>query len=270
MYKDELKIRQLIERYMDGKTTIEEEDLLSDWFATHPDVSEDLKDYQMMFTLLGSERIQHMEVESTRQNAHKRLRPLWLSLSVAASLALAFLVFHPRTTEQSAPLAQTAIAQAEEKPVSTTTDSTKIETEYSSPSTPAPKKSIREQRFYHKHQFDIAPPTKELAAATQPDTRQAENVPPQDMGTLDIQPDDIIEKADHVLAQTEQTIRQTEVPDIDGMATKSLDATVQEGDKILAKLLEDLYAQQEEMKNLLKGDKDAQHYTSHETDGDVY
>lgn len=269
MYKDELKIRQLIERYMDGKTTVEEEDLLADWFATHPDVSEDLKDYQMMFTLLGSERIQHMEVESTRQNAHKRLRPLWLSLSVAASLALAFLVFHPRTTEQSAPLAQTAIAQAEEKPVSTTTDSTKIETEYSSPSTPAPKKSIREQRFYHKHQFDIAPPTTELAA-TQSDAQQLHQVPNPEMKTLDKQPVDVTEIADKVLAQTEKTIQQTKVPDIEDMATKTLNATEQEGDKILAKLLEDLYAQQEEMKNLLKGDKDAQHYTSHETDGDVY
>ena len=46
---NEKDIRLLLNRFMAGETTLEEEALLGEWFRQHPDVSDDLKEYQMMF-----------------------------------------------------------------------------------------------------------------------------------------------------------------------------------------------------------------------------
>lgn len=42
-------IRQLLDRFMDGKTTVEEEQKIGKWFAAHEKVSPDLEDYKQMF-----------------------------------------------------------------------------------------------------------------------------------------------------------------------------------------------------------------------------
>lgn len=49
MNEKEKDIRQLLDRFMAGETSLEEEALLGEWFRQHPDVSDDLKEYQMMF-----------------------------------------------------------------------------------------------------------------------------------------------------------------------------------------------------------------------------
>ena len=48
MYK-EAYIRQLIDRFMDGTTTVGEERQIAQWFASHPQVPADLEDYRQMF-----------------------------------------------------------------------------------------------------------------------------------------------------------------------------------------------------------------------------
>ena len=45
----EKNIRLLIGKFMQGLTSIEEEERISQWFAAHADVSDDLKPYQQMF-----------------------------------------------------------------------------------------------------------------------------------------------------------------------------------------------------------------------------
>lgn len=45
----EKNIRLLIGKFMQGLTSIEEEERISQWFAVHADVSDDLKPYQQMF-----------------------------------------------------------------------------------------------------------------------------------------------------------------------------------------------------------------------------
>ena len=49
MNEKEKDIRLLLNWFMAGETTLEEEALLGGWFRQHPDVSDDLKEYQMMF-----------------------------------------------------------------------------------------------------------------------------------------------------------------------------------------------------------------------------
>lgn len=205
MCNDELKIRQLIARYMDGKTTLEEEDFLMEWFCKHPDVSDDLKDYQMMFTLLGSERIKNMQLDApVCDRPKKMLRPLLISLSVAASLALAFLVFHPSEDgTQMQPVASIVSKpsfshsekETEGKSTSSKTlekDSAKVETETTPSKLSAPKKTSK-KRIYHKHLFDVAPPTVDLAMTTNQVLLQTEQLTQQGMELPDI--DKITEEA---------------------------------------------------------------------------
>lgn len=49
MNEKEKNIRLLLNRFMAGETSLEEEALLGEWFRQHPDVSDDLKEYQLMF-----------------------------------------------------------------------------------------------------------------------------------------------------------------------------------------------------------------------------
>lgn len=44
MNEKEKDIRQLLDRFMAGETSLEEETLLGEWFRLHPDVSDDLKE----------------------------------------------------------------------------------------------------------------------------------------------------------------------------------------------------------------------------------
>lgn len=197
MYNDDLKIRQLIGRYMDGKTTLEEEDFLMDWFAAHLDVSDDLKDYQLMFTLLGSERLKGMQCEIPVWDRRKKLRLLWMGLSVAASLALAFLVFHPSEDgTQMQPVAsivsKPSVSHLEKEAESQVTsakaiekDSAKVETE-TTPSVPSAPKKTSKKRIYHKHLFDVAPPAVDIAMTTDQVLEHTEQLTQQGMELPDI------------------------------------------------------------------------------------
>lgn len=49
MTNDEIRIRQLVSRFMAGETTIEEEDRLEEWFKDHPSVPADLEPYRQAF-----------------------------------------------------------------------------------------------------------------------------------------------------------------------------------------------------------------------------
>lgn len=53
MTNEEIKIRQLVRRFMNGETTIEEEDWLEEWFKDNPAVPEDLEPYRQAFLWMG-------------------------------------------------------------------------------------------------------------------------------------------------------------------------------------------------------------------------
>ena len=92
MNEKEKDIRLLLDRFMAGETSLEEEALIGEWFRQHPDLSDDLKEYQMMFGYFDEDMPLDHEAEEHVENAHPkakaRMRRLWLSLSMAASIAL--------------------------------------------------------------------------------------------------------------------------------------------------------------------------------------
>ena len=92
MNEKEKDIRLLLDRFMVGETSLEEEALIGEWFRKHPDVSDDLKEYQMMFGYFDEGMPLDHEAEEHVENAHPkakaRMRRLWLPLSLAASIAL--------------------------------------------------------------------------------------------------------------------------------------------------------------------------------------
>ena len=92
MNEKEKDIRLLLDRFMAGETSLEEEALLGEWFRQHPDVSDDLKEYQLMFGYFDEGMPLDHEAEEHVEDAHPktkaRMRRLWLPLSLAASIAL--------------------------------------------------------------------------------------------------------------------------------------------------------------------------------------
>ena len=99
MNEKEKDIRLLLDRFMAGETSLEEEALLGEWFRQHPDVSDDLKEYQLMFGYFDEGMPLDHEAEERVENAHPkakaRMRRLWLPIGMAASIALLFVIAIP-------------------------------------------------------------------------------------------------------------------------------------------------------------------------------
>lgn len=178
MSKNEIKIRSLIDRFMQGKTSIEEEQQLSQWFATHHDVSDDLKDYQSMFAyfdegmpLEGQAADAEPErMPKTSQSNHIRIRPLWTLMAAAASIALLIGLIAPRLKQEGSTTSTTPLAYANDsekaKQANEPTDTTTQETSITNPKMEKSKaQPVRRNRMYRKHLFAPAPPTSWVAEA---------------------------------------------------------------------------------------------------------
>ena len=122
MNEKEKDIRLLLNWFMAGETTLEEEALLGEWFRQHPNVSDDLKEYQMMFgyfdegmpldheaeeplnheTEMHEEDIVRPKTSKTSRTpkSKARMRRLWLPISMAASIALLIAFAVPRIGQQ--------------------------------------------------------------------------------------------------------------------------------------------------------------------------
>lgn len=104
MNEKEKDIRLLLDRFMAGETSLEEEALLGEWFRQHPDVSDDLKEYQLMFGYFDEGMPLDHEAEEHVENAHPkakaRMRRLWMPIGMAASIALLIAFAVPRIGQQ--------------------------------------------------------------------------------------------------------------------------------------------------------------------------
>lgn len=121
---NEKEIRLLLNRFMAGETTLEEEALLGEWFRQHPNVSDDLKEYQMMFGYFDEgmpldhepEKLLEHEAEKReediRPKAKNRMRRFGLPISIAASIALLITFAVPRIGQQ---IGQQAVHQDDSK-----------------------------------------------------------------------------------------------------------------------------------------------------------
>ncbi len=189
MNEKEKDIRQLLDRFMAGETTLEEEALLGEWFRQHPNVSDDLKEYQMMFGYFDEgmplehepekheEDVVHPKISKTPMTpkSKARMRRLWLPISMAASIALLIAFAVPRIGQQigqqavhqdDSKIAQldgcaarddtdSAVVQKEKTPDANLSMPEKVKKHGDSVS---PKTRMRKPGKYRQHLFAPAPP----------------------------------------------------------------------------------------------------------------
>ena len=156
----EAYIRQLIDRFMDGTTTVDEERQISGWFASHPQVPADLEDYRQMFAYFA----QGMPLDGAGvQDGGPALRPVsrrwtvgrWVGTLAAACVAAALVM----ALWPAAPSAD--VAEGVAAPVALQADTVFGGVEgkaqpVAADSTTSPTR--RPRPTYHKYKYQPAPP----------------------------------------------------------------------------------------------------------------
>ena len=202
MNEKEKDIRLLLNWFMAGETTLEEEALLREWFRQHPDVSDDLKEYQMMFGYFDEGMPLEHEAEKWEENvvhpktsrtsmSKARMRRLWLPISMAASIALLIAFAVPRIGKQIGQQAghqdDSKIAQLDGSTAQDDTDSAVVQKEKTpdadlsmpekikkSGDSVSPKTRKHKQKKYRQHLFAPAPPKLWIAQNIATDSLLAE------------------------------------------------------------------------------------------------
>ena len=191
MNEKEKDIRLLLDRFMAGETSLEEEALIGEWFRQHPDVSDDLKEYQMMFGYFDEGMPLDHEAEEHVENAHPkakaRMRRLWLPLSLAASIALLIGFAIPWVGRQTGHQDDSKMAQLDGRTTPEDVDSAVVHEKKSTDadlSMPekikksgdfvSPKTRLRKPRKYRQHKFAPAPPKLLIAQSIATDSLLAE------------------------------------------------------------------------------------------------
>ena len=175
MNEKEKDIRLLLDRFMAGETSLEEEALLGEWFRQHPDVSDDLKEYQMMFGYFDEGMPLDHAAENHVEDAHPktkvRMRRLWLPIGMAASIALLFVLAIPRIGQQPGHQDDSKMTQLDGRTNQEHTDSAAVHEEKStdadlsmpekikkSGDSVSPKTRKHKSGKYRQHLFTPAPP----------------------------------------------------------------------------------------------------------------
>ena len=191
MNEKEKDIRLLLDRFMAGETSLEEEALIGEWFRKHPNLSDDLKEYQMMFGYFDEGMPLDHEADEHVENAHPkakaRMRRLWLSLSMAASIALLIGFAIPWIGRQTGHQDDSKMAQLDVRTTQEDADSAVVHEEKStdanlsmpekikkSGDSASPKTRKHKQRKYHQHLFAPAPPKLWIAQNIATDSLLAE------------------------------------------------------------------------------------------------
>lgn len=213
MNEKEKDIRLLLNWFMAGETTLEEEALLGEWFRQHPNVSDDLKEYQMMFGYfdegmpldheaeeplehepeMREEDVVHPKTSRTSRTpkSKARMHRLWLPISMAASIALLIAFAVPRIGQQIGQQAghqdDSKIAQLDGSAAQDDTDSAVVQKEKTpdadlsmpekvkkSGDSESPKTRMRKPRKYRQHKFTPAPPKLLIAQSIATDSLLAE------------------------------------------------------------------------------------------------
>ena len=213
MNEKEKDIRLLLNWFMAGETTLEEEALLGEWFRQHPNVSDDLKEYQMMFGYfdegmplehepekplehepeMREEDVVHPKTPKTSRTpkSKARMHRLWLPISMAASIALLIAFAVPRIGQQIGQQAghqdDSKIAQLDGSAAQDDTDSAVVQKEKTpdanlsmpekvkkSGDSESPKTRMRKPRKYRQHKFAPAPPKLLIAQSIATDSLLAE------------------------------------------------------------------------------------------------
>lgn len=191
MNEKEKDIRLLLDRFMAGETSLEEEALLGEWFRQHPDVSDDLKEYQLMFGYFDEGMPLDYEAENHVEDAHPktkvRMRRLWLPIGMAASIALLFVIAIPRIGQQTGHRDDSKMAQLDGRTTQEDVDSAVVHEEKStdadlsipekikkSGDSVSPKTRKHKPGKYRQHKFTPAPPKLWIAQSIATDSLLAE------------------------------------------------------------------------------------------------
>ena len=191
MNEKEKDIRLLLNWFMAGETTLEEEALLGEWFRQHPDVSDDLKESQMMFGYFDEGMPLDQEAEERVENAHPkakaRMRRLWLPIGMAASIALLFVIAIPWIGRQTGHRDDSKMAQLDGSTAQDDADSAVVHEEKSpdadlsipekikkSGDSVSPKTRKHKPGKYRQHLFAPAPPKLWIAQNIATDSLLAE------------------------------------------------------------------------------------------------
>lgn len=191
MNEKEKDIRLLLDRFMAGETSLEEEALLGEWFRQHPDVSDDLKEYQMMFGYFDEGMPLDYEAENHVEDAHPttkaRMRRLWLPIGMAASIALLFVIAIPWIGQQTGHQDDSKMAQLDGRTTQEDVDSAVVHEEKStdadlsmpekikkSGDSVSPKTRKHKPGKYRQHKFTPAPPKLWIAQNIATDSLLAE------------------------------------------------------------------------------------------------
>lgn len=160
---------------MQGLTSIEEEEQISQWFAVHTDVSDDLKPYQQMFAYfdkgmpideqmpIDKQMSVEEEIRKPLRN-HSRLRPLWCFLAAAAAaVALLVVMTWPAQNGDSTATPSATLAQADKDSAETLVPAAETEVRNQMKQAVRPKMRPRKRGFYRKHLHSPAPPVTWIA-----------------------------------------------------------------------------------------------------------
>ena len=159
---------------MQGLTSIEEEEQISQWFAVHTDVSDDLKPYQQMFACFDKGMPTDEQMPEDKQMSveeeirkplrnHSRLRPLWCLLAAAAAVALLVVMTWPAQNSNSTVTPSATLAQAEEDSSEAIVPTAETEMKNNVKQAVRPKMRPRKRGFYRKHLHSPAPPVTWIA-----------------------------------------------------------------------------------------------------------
>ena len=180
-------LEQLLARYLDGQTTLEEEERLARYFRTATGLPDRLKPYRDMFAYFdGGMPIGEMPVfdgvpQETATGSHasmtqpRRIGRLWATLSVAAAAAaVLLLVAWPwggvrQSGNASSPMASASADNS--MTIAEPTDTTKAP----QPAKPGDRQPSTGDKRIRRHHYDMAPP-KVYYAGAQPRTLEDGNV----------------------------------------------------------------------------------------------
>ena len=107
---EQSKIKQLLESYLEGKTTLEEEAKLRDFFTESSQIPKELSVYKPFFTFYKNAQKEHFP-RSKKQSSSRIVKPF---VGIAAILALVF-TLQTQQGNQAVPLTDEELAIAYEE-----------------------------------------------------------------------------------------------------------------------------------------------------------
>lgn len=156
-------IEQLIKRFMDGQTTVEEESRIAEYFRTH-DVEDEWKAYKDMFAWFDDGMPIQQEAEKHKTKNSKKAKIIAFAMAAAAAIAALIIIATPGNNDimpvqKTANVIQPSTADAIETAIK---DTLAIDSVSKETSRPAHKKAKIRRRVYN-----VMPPKTYLADAKQ-------------------------------------------------------------------------------------------------------